>query len=112
MRNVSDKSCTENQSTHFRFDNFLFRKSRRLRDDVGKYCRAGPAIDDNMEHAHCMLDACALHAGYLRLQTHSEYVIRIAFPLQQWLHERASVLRYRCTAYLAENRSDMMTGSH
>jgi hypothetical protein len=26
--------------------------------------------------------------------THSEYVIVIAFPLQQWLHERSSVLRY------------------
>jgi len=26
--------------------------------------------------------------------THSEHVIFIAFPLQQWLHERASFLRY------------------
>ena len=26
--------------------------------------------------------------------THSEYVILIAFPLQQWLHERASMLCY------------------
>jgi len=26
--------------------------------------------------------------------TPSEYVILIDFPLQQWLHERASVLRY------------------
>jgi len=26
--------------------------------------------------------------------THSEYVILIVFPLQQWLHERASMLRY------------------
>ena len=26
--------------------------------------------------------------------THTEYVILIALPLQQWLHERASVLRY------------------
>jgi len=26
--------------------------------------------------------------------THSQYAILIAFPLQQWLHERASVLRY------------------
>jgi hypothetical protein len=26
--------------------------------------------------------------------THSEYVIRIAFALQQWLRERASMLRY------------------
>jgi len=30
-------------------------------------------------------------------QTHSEYVISTAFRLQQWLHERASVLRlYVC----------------
>jgi len=26
--------------------------------------------------------------------THSEYVIIIVFPLQQWLNERASMLRY------------------
>jgi len=26
--------------------------------------------------------------------THSYYVILIAFPLQQWLHERDSMLRY------------------
>ena len=25
---------------------------------------------------------------------HSEYVILTAFPLQQWLHERASIYRY------------------
>ena len=31
--------------------------------------------------------ACALHAGYLRVQKLSEVVIRIAFPLLQWLHE-------------------------
>jgi hypothetical protein len=28
--------------------------------------------------------------------THSEYVILVAFPLQQLLHERASILRYMC----------------
>ena len=26
--------------------------------------------------------------------THSEYVTHIAFPLQQWLHELVSMLRY------------------
>jgi hypothetical protein len=26
--------------------------------------------------------------------THSEHIILIAFPLQQWLHERTSMLRY------------------
>jgi hypothetical protein len=32
--------------------------------------------------------------------THSEYVTLIAFPLQQWLHERASMLRYTYIACL------------
>jgi hypothetical protein len=30
--------------------------------------------------------------------THSHYVILIAFPLQQWVHERAPKLRYTCIA--------------
>jgi hypothetical protein len=32
--------------------------------------------------------------------TNSEYVILIAFPRRQWLHERASILRYACIACL------------
>jgi hypothetical protein len=28
------------------------------------------------------------------INTHSEYVIITVFPLEQWLYERASVLRY------------------
>ena len=32
--------------------------------------------------------------------THSQYVILTAFPLQQWLHERASLSRYTYTACL------------
>jgi hypothetical protein len=32
--------------------------------------------------------------------THSEYVIRIAFPRQQWLQECASMLRYTYIATL------------
>jgi hypothetical protein len=28
------------------------------------------------------------------IDTHSEYVILIAFPRQKWLRERASMLRY------------------
>jgi hypothetical protein len=30
--------------------------------------------------------------------THSEYAIRAAFPLQHWLHECTSVLRYTYVA--------------
>jgi hypothetical protein len=37
----------------------------------------------------------------LRLQnTHSEYVLLLPFSLQQWSHERASVLRYTYIACL------------
>jgi hypothetical protein len=32
--------------------------------------------------------------------THSEYVIRIAFPRKKWLHERATMLRHTCVACL------------
>jgi len=35
-----------------------------------------------------------------RLHRHSAYIILIAFPLQQWLHERASVLRFTYIACL------------
>jgi hypothetical protein len=34
--------------------------------------------------------------------THSVYAILIAFPLQQWLHERASMLCYASIACLAK----------
>ena len=32
--------------------------------------------------------------------THSEYVIRITFPWQQWLHERAAMQSYKYIACL------------
>jgi len=35
---------------------FFSRKSCRLWDNVEKYGGAGQPTDDNMAHAHCMLD--------------------------------------------------------
>jgi hypothetical protein len=66
---------------------FIF-KSYFLWDNVEKFCRTGQATDDNMAHAHCM------PGTYDYKYTHSGCVIFIAFLLQQWLQERASVLRY------------------
>ena len=57
-----------------------FRKSCRLRDNVEKYCRAGQATDDSM--GVCI--SCFIPKA---TNTHSEYVIRIAFPLQRRLRE-------------------------
>jgi hypothetical protein len=45
----------------------------------------------------CMRIACWIPEATL---THSEYVIRIDFPLQQLLHGRTSVLRYTYIACL------------
>jgi hypothetical protein len=36
--------------------------------------------------------------------THSEYAIIITFPLQQWLHERASLLHYTHIFCLVVNK--------
>ena len=83
VRNISDIRCGDNENKHFESHNCHL-KSYRLRDNVENYRRARQATDDNMVHAHCML------ATY----TPSEYVIPIDFPLQQRLHENASVLRY------------------
>jgi hypothetical protein len=58
-----------------------------------KYGTAGQATDDNiirsMRFAYWIPKAT---------DTHSEYVILIAFPRQQWLCERPSMLRYTHTA--------------
>ena len=66
------------------------RKSRRLRNNVEKYGRAGQATYDNiirrMHRFACWITTAT--------DTHSEYVIFTAFQQQQWLHERASMLRY------------------
>jgi hypothetical protein len=57
----------------------FFRKLCRLWGNVEKYFRAGQATDDNMAPAHCI--------------AHSEYLILIACPVQQWLRARTSVVR-------------------
>jgi len=56
MRNVSDKSCRENENTHFVFKTFFCLNSAYYEIGWKKYSRAGQATDDNMAHAHCTLD--------------------------------------------------------
>ena len=67
----------------------VFRKSYRLWENVEKYGRASQATDDNIVRR--MLFACWITKA---TNTRSQYVILIAFPRQQRLRGRASVLRY------------------
>jgi hypothetical protein len=62
-------------------------------DNVEKYCRLRQAIDYKMAHAPCIQG----NSGY-------KNTLRIPmlnlFPFQQWLNERASLVRYIYTACL------------
>jgi hypothetical protein len=98
MRNVWDKSCRENQNTHFVFSNFFF---------LRKLCHC--AVYETMWENAVEPDRLQMTIWRMRIacwipkatDTHSEYVIRTAFPLQQKLHECASMLRYTYIACLA-----------
>jgi hypothetical protein len=85
MRNVSDESFRKNCNTRFMVNNFSFRKSCRLLDHVKR-------IFESWAGHTWQYGACAFHDGYLNLQTHRIYITLIAFLLQQWLHESASIL--------------------
>ena len=73
-----------------------------------KYGTSGQATDDNI--IQCMRFVWWITKS---TNTHSEHVIRIAFPLQQWLHERASMLRYTYIACLVREwlRDDLVSGT-
>ena len=69
------------------------RKSCRLWDIVENMVETGTP---QMTIWRMRIACCILKAT----NTHSEYIILIAFPLHQWLHERASMLRYMYIACL------------
>ena len=68
------------------------RKSCRLRDIVENYGTARRTTEDNI--IRCMRIACWINKA---TDTHSEYVLLIAFPRQQLLHQHASLLSYTYT---------------
>jgi hypothetical protein len=55
MRNVSDKSCKENQNTHFMHSVILFSEIRAMCEIMEKYGTARKTTDDKMAQALCML---------------------------------------------------------
>ena len=80
--------------THFMLINFFFRKSCLFFWIIFKY-KVEP--DRPQIKIWPMRTACCITRA---TNTHSQYVILIAFPLQQCLHERASMLRYTYIACL------------
>jgi len=69
---------------------FFSRKSCRLWDNVEKYYRAGQATDDNITGRMCF--ACCIPKA---TDTHSRYVILVAFPRQKMVSRtRLNVILY------------------
>ena len=87
--------CTENQNTRVVFSNFFFRKAFCLWDNVKNFVQP--------DRPQMTIWRTQI-AGWIpkATNTHSEYVILIAVPLQQWLHERTSTIRYTHIASLVK----------
>jgi len=93
MRNDSYTSCRANQNTLFMFNNLFFENI---------------VIYEIMWKNVVQPDAPQMTVWRMRIacwiskskSTHSEYVLLTALPLQQWLHERALMLRYSYFACL------------
>jgi hypothetical protein len=73
MRNFSDKSCRENQNTHFVF-NIFFSENRAVCEIMRKkkICRFEQATDDNTANALCMPKTTNTHPEYAMLIAVSE----------------------------------------
>jgi hypothetical protein len=87
VRNVSDKSCSKIITHIFLFYNLFLPKIVTLWDNTDKYGWTWQATSrHNMAHALCLL----YNWGY----RHTFRICNTAVPPQQWLLERASMLRY------------------
>jgi len=76
MRNVLGKSCRK-KNTNFVFSS-IFHKLCHMWDTVQKYGTPGQTTVDNV-----LWCTCFAHWISKAVDTHPEYVILIAFPLQQ-----------------------------
>jgi hypothetical protein len=85
MRNISDTICRENQNTHFMFRNFFFPSA--VYDIIAKHILQS----GKPQMTWPMRIACYISKA---TNSHSEYVILIAFPLQQCLQVFTTVVHH------------------
>jgi len=94
MRNTSDKSCRENKKKHIIFGNLFFFENIAVYEIMWK---------KRVEPERPQMTIWPMRTSRWlpkSTYTHSQYVILVAFALQQWLNERTSVLRYTYIACL------------
>ena len=85
MRNVSHKSCSQNQNTRFTYNNLFFLENCT----VYAIMRKNIVVPGRQQMTICSMHiACKIPKA---TNTHSQYVIQYCFPLQHWLHECISM---------------------
>jgi hypothetical protein len=94
------KSYRENQNTHFMCNNFS-PENLAVYQITWKYIVQPGSTQMKI---WLMRIACSISKA---TNTHSEYVIVVAFLLQQWLKESASMLLYTYIACLGHSSSDV-----
>jgi hypothetical protein len=101
MRNVLDKTCSENQNTHFIFNNIFFPENRAVYETMSKTLVQSEATNDvtvwrvrvaccisKTTHARSCIRLRFRAPTHARTCTHThtqtdKYVILIAFPRQR-----------------------------
>ena len=94
MRNVLDERCKENQNTHFMFNNFFPPENRAVYEIMWK---------NTVQPDRSQMTIWRMRKTWWitkATNTHSEYVMRIACPVSQWLQERISMLHHTYNKYL------------
>jgi hypothetical protein len=92
MRNVFHDNCRDEHNIHFYSVTFFFRKSCCLWNTVYKHVTARQTTNGNMTTRLTRISCWIPKAT----NTHSEYVILLAFRLQRWLCGHALMLRNKC----------------
>ena len=117
VRNLSDRSCRENQNTHIfcvqqlLSENRAFYKIMYKNEIEPERPQLALYVIRRMRLACCISTATRLHAhahAPVKPLTHTRavaqtYVILIPSPRQQWLRERSSMSRSTYTVYLVHN---------
>ena len=104
MRNVSDESFRENRNTfHVEYVEHLFSKNLIVYDIVWKNI----AQPDRPQMTNITLHMQFACWKTSTTDTHSEYVVLIAFPHKQWLRESAAMLQNTYIACLLNIRKAM-----
>jgi len=87
MRNVSDTFVAEIKTQNFMFCNFFFSKNVPFMRQRGK---------NIVEAGRPEMTIWGMRITWIAkaINKNSEYIILIVFPMQQWLHERTSILHY------------------